>query len=115
MELKWILPPSKHLYRNKPIHYICHLMNHEARGSLSHYLREKKLCDRLSVSREQYSLFTVLTVNLVLHPHCEQNHPCTKKILEAVFSYVNMMRRVPLDLRRKIFEELQSIAECKFK
>ncbi|XP_031785443.1 nardilysin-like isoform X3 [Nasonia vitripennis] len=113
IELKWILPPSNHLYRSKPIHYICHLMNLEARGSLSHYFREKKMCDRLSVNHEQNSLFTVLTVNLVL-PHRDQNGPCTKKILEAVFSYVNMMRRVPQDLRRRIFEELRSIAECKF-
>lgn len=110
MSLKWIMPPSGHLYRSKPMDYISHIINREGKGTLSHYLREKKLCHRLSVTCDKCSMYSVFTLTLVL-PH--KGSKRTRDILRVVFSYINMLRRE--GPQKRIFDEIQKIAESKFR
>ena len=110
MELKWVLPPSQHLYKCKPMNYISHLMSYESKGSLSLYLRKKTLCNRINCNVEQYSIYTVFTLQLIL---LHKGNESVKEILNAVFSYVNMLRREGTN--KRIFDEIKQNKDYKFR
>ncbi|KAJ8666832.1 hypothetical protein QAD02_008494 [Eretmocerus hayati] len=115
IELTWVMPPLHHLYRKKPHQYISWIIGHEGEGSLIDYLRRKMWCLEIFSGNgeggfEHSSMYALFSLSLTL---TDEGHEHLKEVLEAVFSYINMLRRE--GPQKRIFDEIQKIEEINFR
>ena len=114
LDLYWALPSMLHRYRVDPLNYLSHIVGYEGKGSLISFLRKKVWALSLSAgnandgfeSNEAYSSFSI---NIALTKSGQEN---IDKVLEAVFSYLKMLRSQRPSER--IFEELKKIKKLDF-
>ncbi|XP_041971501.1 nardilysin-like [Aricia agestis] len=115
IHLTWCMRSLISEYESKPHQYISHLLGHEGRGSLLSYLRKKVWALGIYTGNSEsgidytsmYSLFSaqvVLTKDGLDH---------IDEVLEAVFSYINMLRK--LGPSEQIYEEIKAIEETSFR
>ncbi|XP_063992103.1 nardilysin-like [Diachasmimorpha longicaudata] len=115
IELTWALPSLLHLYRAKPHQYVSWIIGHEGKGSLISYLREKMwaldvFCGNGEGGFEHSSMYALFSLAVTL---TDEGHAHLKEVLDAIFSYITMMRR--LGPQRWIFDEIKMIEETNFK
>ncbi|KZC14573.1 Nardilysin [Dufourea novaeangliae] len=115
VELTWSMPSMHDLYKSKPHQYVSWVIGHEGKGSLISYLRKKMWCldiysgndDSGFVHSSMYALFSV---SLIL---TEQGHKHLQEILNAVFAYINMVRKK--GPQKRIYDEISKIEETSFR
>ncbi|XP_074109698.1 nardilysin [Cotesia typhae] len=115
VELTWSMPPLHHLYKTKPHQYVSWIIGHEGKGSVISYLRKKMWClDIFSGNGESgfehSSMYALFSLALVL---TDEGHAHLKEVLDAIFSYINMMRK--LGPQKRIFDEIRMIDDTNFK
>ncbi|XP_011306829.1 nardilysin [Fopius arisanus] len=115
VELTWAMGSLHHLYRSKPHQYVSWLIGHEGKGSLISYLRKKMWClDVFSGNGESgfehSSMYALFSLSLVL---TDEGHSHLKKVLDAIFSYINMIRK--LGPQKRIFDEIKMIEDTNFR
>ncbi|KAJ8983824.1 hypothetical protein NQ317_008950 [Molorchus minor] len=115
LELTWSLHSLRDKYKSKPHQYLSYLLGDEGKGSLLSYLRKKVWGLSTSVGNSEsgiehnsmYSLFTI-SVNLT-----EEGQAHIFEVIEAIFSYINMLKRI--GPQRRIFDEIKSISDSSFR
>ncbi|XP_015122355.1 nardilysin-like [Diachasma alloeum] len=115
IELTWAMPSLHHLYRAKPHQYVSWVIGHEGKGSLISYLRKKMWClDVFSGNGESgfehSSMYALFSLSLVL---TDEGHSHLKEVLDAIFSYITMMRK--LGPQKRIFDEIRMIEDTNFR
>eukprot|EP00927_Polykrikos_kofoidii_P031696 TRINITY_DN27205_c0_g1_i1.p1 TRINITY_DN27205_c0_g1~~TRINITY_DN27205_c0_g1_i1.p1 ORF type:complete len:1209 (+),score=189.92 TRINITY_DN27205_c0_g1_i1:56-3682(+) len=116
LTLTWQLPPLLHLYRSKPDHYLCHLLGHEAQGSIAAYLKREGLAtevcsgvdhedgfDNSSICALYGTTVTLTVAGLARWP----------EVVAAVIAYVDLLRRA--GPQRWAWEELRDTADMNWK
>lgn len=109
------MPSLLHLYKSKPHQIISWILGHEGKGSLISYLRKKMWCLAIVCGNgesgfEHNSMYALLTLNLVL---TDQGHEHLKEVLDATFSYINMMKE--MGPQKRIYDEIHQIGEMDFR
>ncbi|XP_017794015.1 PREDICTED: nardilysin-like [Habropoda laboriosa] len=110
VELIWSLPPVRDLYRSKPYHYVSWIIGYKGKGSLISYLRKKMWCLEIFSEYEHCSMYTLSCLSLVL---TEQGYKHLLEVLNAVFSFINMVRKE--GPQKRIYDEIHQIKETDFR
>lgn len=109
------MPPLHNLYKSKPHQYVSWIVGHEGKGSLINYLRKKMWCLNIFSGNgeggfEHSSMYALFSLSLIL---TDEGHKHFKEVLEAVFSYITMLRRE--GPQKRIFDEIQQIENINFR
>lgn len=110
LDLQWVLPDQRSLYRFKPARYFSHLLGHEGPGSLLAVLRDKHWAQELSaddISRTT-SAFSIFTVQVEL---TETGMDHYLEVIRMVYAYIAYLASIP----EWVYEELSTIATMKFR
>ncbi|XP_043528977.1 nardilysin-like [Frieseomelitta varia] len=115
VELTWCMPPLHDLYRSKPHQYVSWILGYEGKGSLISYLRRKMWCLGITCGNgesgfEHSSMYALFSLSLML---TEQGHKHLPEVLNAVFSFINLMRRE--GPQKEIYDEIHQIKEMNFR
>jgi len=114
VDLAWSLPPLKHTYRTKPLHYMSWIIGHEGKGSLLSYLRKKVWALSLYAGCqgdgfEFNCCSSMFTITVVL---TKAGFEHLEDVLRATFGYLAMMKAEGPNSR--IFQEIQEIERLDF-
>eukprot|EP00051_Salpingoeca_urceolata_P018944 m.270331 g.270331 ORF g.270331 m.270331 type:complete len:940 (-) comp19313_c0_seq1:120-2939(-) len=113
--LLWVLPPQLPKYRQKPSAYVADTLGHEGPGSVLSLLKARGWATALGAGNsgsgyESCSNYSFFQVEVTL---TEAGVGHVDEIIEAVLSYLGMLRRLgPQDW---FFKECQTIAENNFR
>ncbi|XP_023245126.1 nardilysin-like [Copidosoma floridanum] len=115
VELTWIMPSLHHLYKTKPHKIVSWIIRHEGEGSLINYLRQKLWCLHIlsginGGDFEHNSMYSLLGLSLIL---TDDGFKHLKDVLEAVFSYISLLRRVGPN--KRLFDEIQKTKDISFR
>lgn len=111
LTISFMTPDLDVYYKAGPEHYISHLIGHEGRGSVLSELKLRGWCNNLvgghSNTNKGFGFFEVM-VDLT-----EEGMEHTDDIIEIIFNYINLMKKVgPL---KWIFDEYRSLSEMQFR
>jgi len=114
LDLTWALPPTLHLYKEKPLHYMAWILGHEGKGSLISFLRKKVWALSLTAGNagdgfEYNSTYSMFPITITL---TKEGYSNIAKVVQAVFSYLDMMKEKGPNER--IFKEIQKIEDLDF-
>merc|ERR1719431_2023537 len=112
--MTWALPPTLHLYRIKPLHYMAHLLGHEGKGSLISFLRKKVWALSLTAGNagdgfEYNSTYSMFPITITL---TKDGYDNIDKVVQAVFGYLEIMKEQGPSER--IYKEIQKIEDLDF-
>jgi secreted Zn-dependent insulinase-like peptidase len=115
--LSWVLPSTFKDYKVSPLAYIIQIFDNNGDGGLANYLREKNLIvsvsmiqqDNTFVSNSEFALVRI-AVDLT-----ELGIANIEAVLEAIFSYLLMIKETPIEEHRRFFNELKEKYEVEFK
>lgn len=115
VDLTWAMPPLHDLYKSKPHQYVSWIIGYEGKGSLISYLRKRMWClDLVSGNGESgfehSSMYALLSLSLML---TEQGHKHLDEVLNAIFSFINLMRRE--GPQKRLYDEIHQIEETNFR
>ncbi|CAK9817833.1 Nrdc [Anthophora plagiata] len=110
VDLIWSLPPMRDLYKSKPYHYVCWIIGYKGKGSLFSYLKKKMWCLKINSEYEHCSMYTLSCLSLTL---TEQGYDHLLEVLNAVFSFINMIRKE--GPQKRIYDEIHQIRETDFR
>lgn len=114
--MTFLLPSIECDYRNKSLEYLAYLFTHEGRYSLNSYFKQKALALHAiaKVGARNFdgnSLFTFFTIEVNLTRCGYEN---IGKVLEAIFSYLLVIKMTPMNVHEEIFNEFKRIREMLF-
>jgi len=114
IDLTWALPPTLHLYKVKPLHYMAWILGHEGKGSLVSFLRKKVWGLNLTAGNagdgfEYNSTYSMFPINITL---TKEGYDNIDKVIQAVFSYLDMLKEKGPNER--IYKEIQKIENLDF-
>jgi secreted Zn-dependent insulinase-like peptidase len=113
--LNFPLPPTIHLYRNKPMEYLAEVLGHEGEGSLIEMLRKSNFASSLSagVGSGGYSRnsgMSVFEIDIVLTTEGLAEY--IRVINEYVFAYIQKIRECGISER--VYSEMSQVAHFQF-
>lgn len=116
MFLTFLLPTMEIDYKNKSLEYLAYLFNYQGRESLSSYFKRKSLALQIvakvgSRCFEGNSMFTFFTVEVNL---TREGYEDMATVLDAIFSYLFIIKMTPVDEHKEIFDEFKEIKETLF-
>jgi len=114
IDLTWALPPTLHLYKVKPLHYLAWILGHEGKGSLVSFLRRKVWGLSLTAGNagdgfEYNSTYSMFPITITL---TKDGYDHVDNVVQAVFSYLDMMKEKGPSER--IYKEIQKIEDLDF-
>ncbi|CRK88533.1 CLUMA_CG002224, isoform A [Clunio marinus] len=115
--LAWPLPSIIEHYKVAPLDYISNIFGNEGEGGISTYLRENHWVTKVDLYTDDTNLISKSSINLVRISLdlTESGIENISKILEAVFSYLLMIKETPIEEHRRLYNELKEKSENSFK
>lgn len=115
--MTFLLPSIEKIYKDKSIEYLAYLFNYEGRDSLNSFLKKTSLAHQIVAkigarSFEGNSMFTFFTIEVNL---TSEGLDETNRVLDAIFSYIFMIKMTTLEEHKEIFDEFREIKETLFK
>ncbi|XP_032526586.2 nardilysin-like [Danaus plexippus] len=115
VHLTWCMRSLLSEYESKPHQYISYLLGHEGKGSLLSYLRKKVWALAIYTGNSESgidytSMYSLFSTQVVL---TEDGLANIDKVLEAIFSYINMLKK--LGPSERIYDEIRTIEETSFR
>ncbi|XP_037722249.1 nardilysin [Drosophila subpulchrella] len=115
VELTWVVPPMKNLYRSKPDYLISHLLGFEGVGSLCSYLRRRLWCISVMAgvgggSFDSNSIYSLFNICIYL---TDDGFNHLDEVLEATFAWIKLV--VNSEQLQVSYKELQQIANNNFR
>ncbi|XP_016999261.2 nardilysin isoform X1 [Drosophila takahashii] len=115
LELTWVVPPMKNLYRSKPDYLISQLLGYEGVGSLCSYLRRRLWCISVMAgvggsSFDSNSIYSLFNICIYL---TDDGFDHLDEVLEATFAWIKLI--INSDQLQASFKELQQIANNNFR
>ncbi|XP_002075540.3 nardilysin [Drosophila willistoni] len=109
LELTWVLPAVRPLYRSKPDGFLSYLMGYEGKGSLCAYLRKRLWSLRLIAGIDDNgfdnnSMFALFNICIYL---TDEGFKHIDEVLAATFAYAKLFEICPS--LKQVYEEQQSI------
>lgn len=115
--LSWYINSVVAHYKCQPLKYLKTVFKNQGEGGISTYLREKKLA--LSVSLEvdtpafeSNSMFALVKISVKL---TDLGLDHLSKVLEAIFSYLLMLKETPAQEHLRLYNDCKEKAEMDFK
>lgn len=117
LKLTWALPSITKHYKCAPFEYIAQIFNNDGEGGIAKYLQQKQLITTIYLSTGNGNLrgnskFCMPTIGVALTESGAKN---IKKILEAIFSYLLMIKETPIEEHRRLYNERKEKKEVDFK
>lgn len=117
MYLTFYLESVDAYYRCRPLTYIKNIFKNDGEGGISSYLRERNLAISAGLSIETQtfdsnSMFALVKIHVSLTSSGLEN---LDKVLEAIFSYLLMMKETPIEEHRRLFNDFKEKSEIEFK
>lgn len=110
LDIKWILPPTKHLYRVKPGEFISHIIGHEGPNSLLSYLIREGLAYELTSSNDHVlEAWDYFHLSIKLTQKGEENF---EQVMKIAFAAINFLKHS--DLQKYIFDEMVAMNKISF-
>ena len=109
VNLNWSLAPILGQYQTKPFNYLSRIIRHKGKGSLFSFLKQKHWAIGLDASSTLSDTHSLFNISITL---TETGHSNIKHVLDAVFSYLSLLRQQGPNQR--IFEEFKRIMELDF-
>jgi nardilysin len=115
--LSWFIDPVDKHYKCNPIGYLKEVFKNQGDGGLSNYLREKKLGIGATMESEMQSfdansMFALVKIVVKL---TDEGLEQIEKVLEAIFSYLLMIKETSVDDHRRLYEELKEKKDISFR
>ncbi|GBP39355.1 Nardilysin [Eumeta japonica] len=115
VHLTWCIRSLIPEYQSKPHQYVSYLLGHEGRGSLLSYLRKNVWALEIDTGtpesgKDYTSMYSLFSINIAL---TDDGLDHIDEVLEAVFSYINMLRHVGPSER--IYNEIKMIMDTDFR
>ncbi|CAO1420130.1 unnamed protein product [Diamesa serratosioi] len=115
--LAWVLPSVQKNYRCRPMHYIQHIMHHSGKGGLCTYLQKSLFATNVFAEIDDQSfginsMFTLFRLEIKL---TDEGYKNINKVLEALFSYLLLLKTAPREKHRQLYEEIQQVKHSFFK
>lgn len=114
--ITWPVPPIIKHYKCSPMDYITTIFANEGEGGITNYLRQNHWITTIGIHMEEYALSSNTDFALV-RLVCDLTDLGTNKIeeiLEAIFSYLLMIKETSIEVHRKLYAELQEKSERDF-
>lgn len=114
--LTFLLPSIEKNYMDRSLEYLAFLFSNEGRDSLSSFFKRKSLAIHISAkigSRnfEGNSMFTFFTIEVSLTKDGLED---IESVLDAIFSYLFLIKITPIDEHKEIFQEFKEIKTSNF-
>lgn len=115
--LTWYIDSVDQHYKCRPLQYLKAIFRNQSEGGIANYLREKKLAlrSRLTADGQSFegnSMFALAKVEVELTDFGLEN---IEMVLEAVFSYLLMIKETPVVEHRRLYNEYKDKSEIDFK
>jgi len=110
IEMQWVLPEQRTLYRSKPARYFSHLIGHEGPKSLLQVLRELHWAQELSADdvSKTTSAFTIFAVQIEL---TEEGMRHVDDVIRLTYASISLLKDIPI----WVFDELKTTADMQFR
>lgn len=117
LHLSFLLPSMEKHYKSNPSEYLRYIFQHEGVGSLTSYLKKRLLAENVKLDLDEndfkdnsfYLLFTVI-VTLT-----ENGLSDVDAVLDAIFSFLLMLKTTSVADHEKAYSELKQIRDTTFK
>lgn len=115
MQVHWIMPPSRWLYKVKSLEYLAWIFSTIGAGSLQDYLIQKNWAQKVIATipnRNPWntSLYSTFTITIDLSDE-GNNHIIN--VLDAIYSYINLLKRK--GPQQAIYDGIRINEEAKFR
>jgi insulysin len=117
MRITWIFPSMQKNYKCSPFEYLSKIFGNDGVGGIQKYLQEQQLITQLSFHNQSNSFggnsqFCMPKLGITLTDSGAAN---IDKILEAIFSYLIMLKETPIEEHRRLYNEFQEQRDLGFK
>lgn len=117
MVITWVLPSLVGNNDCKPLNHIMGIFDNPGVGGIASYLKEKNLTTDFQMNYEGEGFgfnhqFCLARLLIELTDHGAEN---IEKLLEAIFSYLLMIKETPMEEHRRLFEQDRKTLETSFK
>lgn len=104
-------------YKCRPLTYIKSIFKNAGEGGISNYLKERSLAISagLSIDTQAFdsnSMFALVKIHVSLTSFGLEN---LDKVLEAIFSYLLMMKETPIEEHRRLYNDYKEKSEIEFR
>lgn len=115
--LTWILPPQLLNHTCKPQNHVGRIFDNEGDGGIISYLKNRNLINNFEMHyyNEGFDFNRHFTLTRVLAEMTDYGMENIESILEAIFSYLLMIKETPIDEHRRLFEQENREIEKAFK
>ncbi|KAG5674724.1 hypothetical protein PVAND_004676 [Polypedilum vanderplanki] len=113
--MTYLLPSIKN-YKDKSLDYLGYLITHEGRYGLNYYFKRNNLALHIVTkigcrNFEGNSLFNFFSIEISLTREGYEN---IEKVLDAIFSYLLVIKLTAMEVHKEIFNEFKGIKELQF-
>eukprot|EP00644_Phytophthora_capsici_P007635 jgi/Phyca11/555331/estExt2_Genewise1Plus.C_PHYCAscaffold_720045 len=120
LRLYWMLPAMMGKYRQKPWHYVGHLLDHEGPESTASTLKRRQLATDVIAGisdRDGYEFGSFGSVFEVRVTLTERGLACWENVVQVIFDALRIFSSLAStrDLPSWVFEELQASSEMEFR
>ena len=110
LDIKWIVPSTKHLYKSKPGSCLSHVLGHEGEGSLLSYLIAEGLATELSTYNDHIlDSCDYMQTSIYLTEKGEKEY---ERVIKIVFACVNYLKNN--DMYQYLFDEQVAMNKINF-
>lgn len=115
--ITWVFPSMQKHYKCQPLEYLSKIFKNDGAGGIKTYLQEKQLITGLTFGSEpnnfsEKSQLCMLELEMNLTDAGAAN---IGEVLEAIFSYLIMLKETPIEEHRRLYNEFQAQKELEFK
>lgn len=115
--LTWVLPPQVSNYKCQPLSHISRIFENSGEGGIASWLKERNLTVNFSMHSESEGIgfnydFCIARLVMELTDNGMEN---IETVLSAVYSYLLLLKTVPIEEHKRLFEEDQKALEISFK
>lgn len=116
MLLTFVIPTADIDYKDKSLEYLAFLISYEGRDSLNSYFRKTSLALHVTAkigarNFEGNAMFTFFTIEVSL---TRDGYDELARVLDAIFSYLFLIKMTPMDEHKEIFDEFRTIKNTLF-
>lgn len=117
MVITWALPPQVEFNDCKPLNHIMGIFDNPGVGGIASYLKERNLSTefQMNFEGEGFGFNHQFCVARLLIEFTDYGAENIEKVLEAIFSYLLMIKETPIEEHRRLFEQDRKTLETSFK
>lgn len=114
--MTWALPSVRKHYKCAPLDYIAHIFGNDGEGGIGSYLKEKQLITAIGLFMEENGFVSNSDFALarVVVDLTDLGSESIEQIIEAISSYLLMIKETSVEEHRRLYNELSEKTETDF-